>query len=106
MSTLSITKGDGITAYSFTRPIDELKKYAYNGQAFFDAVDLSQATEFWDRRQTIEIYNDGHCLYSLSMSEVKYKGRWRKIITDAWDKGGKVFDFSEGYNELLRQSTK
>jgi hypothetical protein len=101
MSTTSITKGNGFTAISFTKPIAELRKYIYNGKDFFDKVDLSKTTEFWDKNQTIDIYSGKQMIYSCCVKELKIKGRWRKILMDAWCVNGNNYDYKEEYSRLL-----
>lgn len=102
MSTVTITKGDGFTAISFDKPIEELRQYVLNGDDFFDKVDLSEAKTFWDKRQTIDIYDGRQCLYSCCTTEIRIKGKWRKILMDAWSKDGNNYDYKNEYHRLLR----
>jgi len=101
MSTVTITKGDGFTAISFVKPIAELRKYIYNGDEFFDTVDLSEAETFWDKGQELLIYQGGRILYACNVREMKIKGRWRKILIDAWDDSGPKFDYEAKYKQLV-----
>ena len=100
-STVTITKGDGFTAISFENPIEYLKEYAYNGTVLLTALDGTEVKTFWDKGQIIDIYNDRQLVCSCRVTEVKIKNRWRKVILDAWDKHGKIFDYELEYRRLL-----
>lgn len=101
MSTVTITKGKGFTAISFEKPIEELRDYIYNGNDFFEKVDLSEAKTFWDKGQMIDIYNGRQMIYSCSVKELGIKRRWEKIIVDAWSKDGNNYDYNKEYQKLF-----
>lgn len=103
MSTTTITRGKDFTAISFDRPISEFTKYVYNGADTLAALDCPDSARFWDKGQTIDIYDGKQMLYSINVSELKYKRRWRKIVTTVYNRNGLVYDGTEFYKQLLAE---
>lgn len=100
-STVTITKGRDFTAISFEKPIANLVIYAYNGIYFTNEVDVTETMTFWDKGQTIEIYDGRQWVYSCTKTSLRIDGKWEYIIIDAWSKNGKVFDYHDRYKKLL-----